>query len=274
MAEGRRVGRARFSSAAGQGGLGNRAGNSQIGSEKAQGAGGRLVGRCRVVVRPAVPRECVRTAGVGMNLDVRFVLQGRDNRPPRFLDNEFVFFAQVHKAAVAAAGTLFILWRCCRTGQGGQTAARSLDSARSESRTGTSRGGAYTLLDDPVRGGRGADGQRDAHAGLRLGPSAARVKFLEMWVTKNTELVDKYQADMLWFDLNGGDRGWEPLKLRVAAYYHNWRRPGKSRLRSAPRESPFSAAWSLISSGKGARPRNRPIIRGSRTTRSRTSSAT
>ena len=31
------------------------------------------MGRCRVIVRPAVPRECVRTTGVGMNLDVRFV---------------------------------------------------------------------------------------------------------------------------------------------------------------------------------------------------------
>jgi alpha-L-fucosidase len=50
---------------------------------------------------------------------------------------------------------------------------------------------------------------------------AARVKFLETWVTKNLELIDKYQPDMLWFDMNGGDRSWDPLKLRLAAYYYN-----------------------------------------------------
>jgi alpha-L-fucosidase len=49
----------------------------------------------------------------------------------------------------------------------------------------------------------------------------ARVKFLETWVTKNLELIDKYQPDMLWFDMNGGDRSWDPLKVRLAAYYYN-----------------------------------------------------
>lgn len=50
---------------------------------------------------------------------------------------------------------------------------------------------------------------------------AARVKFLETWVTKNFELIDKYQPDMLWFDMNGGDRSWDPLKVRLLAYYYN-----------------------------------------------------
>jgi len=50
---------------------------------------------------------------------------------------------------------------------------------------------------------------------------AARVKFLETWVIKNEELVDKYQPDMLWLDMNGSDRSWDPLKLRLAAYYYN-----------------------------------------------------
>jgi alpha-L-fucosidase len=49
----------------------------------------------------------------------------------------------------------------------------------------------------------------------------ARVKFLETWVIKNLELIDKYQPDMLWFDMNGGDRSWDPLKVRLAAYYYN-----------------------------------------------------
>jgi alpha-L-fucosidase len=50
---------------------------------------------------------------------------------------------------------------------------------------------------------------------------AARIKFLETWVNKNLELIDKYQPDMLWFDMNGGDRSWDPLKVRLAAYYYN-----------------------------------------------------
>jgi alpha-L-fucosidase len=49
---------------------------------------------------------------------------------------------------------------------------------------------------------------------------AARTKFLHDWVAKNLELIDKYHPDMLWFDMNGG-RNWDPLKLRVAAYYFN-----------------------------------------------------
>ena len=50
--------------------------------------------------------------------------------------------------------------------------------------------------------------------------NAARIRFLHDWVTKNMELIDKYHPDMLWFDMNG-DRAWDPLKLRVAAYYYN-----------------------------------------------------
>jgi alpha-L-fucosidase len=48
----------------------------------------------------------------------------------------------------------------------------------------------------------------------------ARIKFLRDWVAKNMELVDKYHPDMLWYDMNGG-RSWDPLKLRVVAYYYN-----------------------------------------------------
>jgi len=48
----------------------------------------------------------------------------------------------------------------------------------------------------------------------------ARIKFLSDWATKNMELIDKYHPDMLWFDMHGS-RSWDPLKLRVAAYYYN-----------------------------------------------------
>lgn len=50
---------------------------------------------------------------------------------------------------------------------------------------------------------------------------AARKRFLETWTTKNFELIDKYQPDLLWFDMNGNDRSWDPQKLAVAAYYYN-----------------------------------------------------
>jgi alpha-L-fucosidase len=50
---------------------------------------------------------------------------------------------------------------------------------------------------------------------------AAYAKFLEMWTTKNMELIDKYHPDMLWFDMNGKDRSWDPLKERLCAYYYN-----------------------------------------------------
>jgi alpha-L-fucosidase len=51
--------------------------------------------------------------------------------------------------------------------------------------------------------------------------NAARSRFLAMWVTKNMELIDRYQPDMLWFDMNGGSRSWDPLKLRLLTYYYN-----------------------------------------------------
>jgi alpha-L-fucosidase len=58
---------------------------------------------------------------------------------------------------------------------------------------------------------------------------AAHVKFFTTFVTKNFELIDKYQPDMLWFDMNGNDRSWDPLKVRIAAYYYNraatWGKP-------------------------------------------------
>ena len=50
---------------------------------------------------------------------------------------------------------------------------------------------------------------------------AACEKFLVNWYERVTELVDRYQPDLLWFD-NGIDiRYLDPLKLRVAAYYYN-----------------------------------------------------
>ncbi len=46
-------------------------------------------------------------------------------------------------------------------------------------------------------------------------------KFLEIWIAKNFELIDKFQPDMLWFDNGINSRSLDPLKLKVAAYYYN-----------------------------------------------------
>jgi alpha-L-fucosidase len=46
-------------------------------------------------------------------------------------------------------------------------------------------------------------------------------RFLELWVLKNFELIDNYQVDMLWFDNGINSRVYDPLKLKVAAYYYN-----------------------------------------------------
>ncbi len=49
---------------------------------------------------------------------------------------------------------------------------------------------------------------------------AARIKFMHDWVAKRIETIEKYRPDMLWFDMNT-DHAWDPLKIRVAAYYFN-----------------------------------------------------
>ena len=51
-------------------------------------------------------------------------------------------------------------------------------------------------------------------------PEACR-KFLEDWVAQNIELIDQYQPDLLWFDNGVNARVFDPLKLKVAAYYYN-----------------------------------------------------
>jgi alpha-L-fucosidase len=48
----------------------------------------------------------------------------------------------------------------------------------------------------------------------------ARIKFMHDWVAKRIETIEKYNPDMLWFDMNT-DHATDPLKIRVAAYYYN-----------------------------------------------------
>jgi alpha-L-fucosidase len=46
-------------------------------------------------------------------------------------------------------------------------------------------------------------------------------EFLDDWIARNVELIDKYQPDILWFDNGVNDRTLDSVKLRVAAYYYN-----------------------------------------------------
>jgi alpha-L-fucosidase len=50
--------------------------------------------------------------------------------------------------------------------------------------------------------------------------NTARVKFMHDLVAKRIETIEKYHPDFLWFDMNT-DHSWDPLKIRVAAYYFN-----------------------------------------------------
>jgi alpha-L-fucosidase len=47
------------------------------------------------------------------------------------------------------------------------------------------------------------------------------VEFLAQWLRKNIELIDGYRPSVLWFDNGVNHRVFDPLKLKVAAYYYN-----------------------------------------------------
>lgn len=78
--------------------------------------------------------------------------------------------------------------------------------------------GLKTDVDDP----RNADFYWHDHSDARL------QQFLENWVKKNIELIDQYKPDVMWFDNGVNSREYDPLKLKVAAYYYNraieWRK--------------------------------------------------
>jgi alpha-L-fucosidase len=46
-------------------------------------------------------------------------------------------------------------------------------------------------------------------------------KFLEDWVARNVELIDKYQPEVLYFDNGINSRSLDPVKLKVTAYFYN-----------------------------------------------------
>jgi len=45
--------------------------------------------------------------------------------------------------------------------------------------------------------------------------------FLEEWLRRGQELIDRYEPDMIYFDNGVNGRGLDPIKLRFAAYYYN-----------------------------------------------------
>jgi alpha-L-fucosidase len=45
--------------------------------------------------------------------------------------------------------------------------------------------------------------------------------FLEEWLLRTQEQIDKFRPDILWFDNGVNARGLDPVKLRLAAYYYN-----------------------------------------------------
>lgn len=53
--------------------------------------------------------------------------------------------------------------------------------------------------------------------------------FLEEWLARCQEIIDKYQPDIFWFDNGINSRSLDPIKLRLAAYYYNravqWGKP-------------------------------------------------
>jgi len=71
--------------------------------------------------------------------------------------------------------------------------------------------GLATDVDDP----KNANFYWHDHSDARL------QEFLQNWVKKNIELIDQYQPDVMWFDNGVNSRAYDPLKMKVAAYYYN-----------------------------------------------------
>lgn len=91
--------------------------------------------------------------------------------------------------------------------------------------------GLKTDLDDPDY----ADFYWTDHSNARL------QRFLEEWVVKSMELIDKYRLDILWYDNGVNSRDYDPLKLKVAAYYYNRARQWGKEVTIDTKDSAFLA---------------------------------
>jgi alpha-L-fucosidase len=86
------------------------------------------------------------------------------------------------------------------------------------------------------------------------GDAACR-RFLTDWVNRNIELIDKYQVDMLWFDNGVNSRVYDPLKLKVAAYYYNRARQWGKEVSISTKDSAYLAGSILDFEKVGRAPR-------------------
>lgn len=64
-------------------------------------------------------------------------------------------------------------------------------------------------------------------------------EFLEEWLARNYEVIDKYRPDILWYDNGINDRGLDPVKLRLAAYYYNSARRWKKQVSLSTKSDAF-----------------------------------
>jgi len=95
--------------------------------------------------------------------------------------------------------------------------------------------GLKTDLDDP----RFADFYWIDHNDARL------QRFLEDWVAKSMELIDKYKLDILWYDNGVNPRDYDPLKLKVAAHYYNRAKEWGKEVTIDAKDSAFLAGSAL-----------------------------
>ena len=65
--------------------------------------------------------------------------------------------------------------------------------------------------------------------------------FLEEWLARCQELVDKYQPDMFWFDNGVNSRSLDSIKLRFAAYYYNRSREWKKQVSISTKSDAYLA---------------------------------
>lgn len=89
----------------------------------------------------------------------------------------------------------------------------------------------HDLFDPEYADFYGPPQKPDKSAASSMGPSAEEVMdgksapqsqaFLEEWLARCQEIIDKYKPDILWFDNGINSRSLDPVKLRLAAYYYN-----------------------------------------------------
>ena len=87
----------------------------------------------------------------------------------------------------------------------------------------------YTFIHPPPGVKTDLDAPKFANFYWTNHSDARLVEFLQDWVLKSMELIDQYQPDIFWYDNGINSRDYDPLKLKVAAYYYNralqWHKP-------------------------------------------------